>query len=311
MSELFTAQFTETGNSISVAPNPGTERRAAHPQGNIAIIGGTGFEELPPEIYAVPIDIETPFGTARVLSLSDNYVEPHKLYFLPRHGAMHGLAPHEINYLANTAALVALGVTHILATNAVGSLRLNLPPGTLITFDDFIDFTRSRPLTYFAHSLSTHSTDNHTGSIVSNPTDPIWKHVDFSVPYSQIVREAILRAGQEMGMEIVPNGTYVCCDGPRFESPAEVRLFARWGGDVVGMTGLPEAIFAREAGLEYAAIGIVTNFGAGLTKELVDHAAVTRQMSEQLPRLRELLLCAAGKVVALTADLDSGLDSGS
>jgi 5'-methylthioadenosine phosphorylase len=247
------------------------------PRGNIAIIGGTGFETLPPEIFAETVEVTTKYGVAHVLSLSNNYVEPYKLFFLSRHGETHGLAPHQIDYRANIAALVELDVRYLFASNAVGSLRTDLPPGALVLFDDFIDFTRQRPLTYFQDG------------------DP-WQHTDFTVPYSAHLRQAVLQAAAALEVEIVPQATYLCCDGPRFESPAEVRLFGRWGADVVGMTGIPEAIFAREAGLEYAALGIVTNYGAGLTPEPVEHAAVVQAMSGAIDTVRELLLGASGIV---------------
>lgn len=255
-------------------------------RGNIAIIGGTGFESLPPEIFAESVEVTTPYGTAHVLSLSNNYVEPYKLYFLSRHGETHGLAPHQIDYRTNIAALAALDVRYLFASNAVGSLRTDLPPGALALFDDFIDFTRQRPLTYFQ--------DGDT-----------WRHTDFTVPYSPHLRRAILQAAENLDVAIVPNATYLCCDGPRFETPAEVKLFGRWGADVVGMTGLPEAIYAKEAGLEYAALGIVTNYGAGLTAEPVEHEAVVRAMSEAINTVRELLLGAAGIVYEEFTRLDS------
>lgn len=243
--------------------------------GHIAIVGGTGFEQLPQDIFAEPMEIRTRFGIAKVLSVSYNYVEPVKLYFLSRHGVEHGLAPHQINYRANIAALVELGVKSVYATNAVGSLRLDLPPGSLVLLDDFLDFTRDRPITYFAE-------------------DETWHHTDFSQPYSPRLRAAVIEAAQQRNVALVPTGTYLCCDGPRFESPAEVRLFARWGADVVGMTGLPEAVFAREAGLEYAGLTIVTNYGAGLTPQAVAHEAVVNAMSEAIGTVRELLMIASG-----------------
>lgn len=247
------------------------------PRGNIAIIGGTGFETLPPEIFAESVEVTTSYGTTRLLSLSNNYVEPYKLYFLSRHGATHGLAPHQIDYRANIAALAALDVRYLFASNAVGSLRADLAPGTLVLFDDFIDFTRQRPLTYFREG------------------DP-WQHTDFTAPYSPRLREAVLQAASHLEVAVVPSATYLCCDGPRFESPAEVRLFGQWGADVVGMTGLPEAIFAREAGLEYAGLGIVTNLGAGLTPGPVEHTAVVSAMANAINTVRELLLAASGIV---------------
>jgi 5'-methylthioadenosine phosphorylase len=241
---------------------------------NIAIVGGTGMDRLPEEIFAEPVMVTTRHGTVEVQSVSHNYVEPHKLYFLPRHGRDHRIPPHEINYRANTSALVELECGFALATNAVGSLRSDLPPRSLVVLDDFIDLTRGRGLTYYeAHA---------------------WKHTDFTAPYSHALRTAILEAGSQLGISLIARGTYVCCDGPRFESPAEVRLYRQFGGDVVGMTGLPEAIFAREAGIEYAAVAIVTNPGAGLSERPVEHTEVVEVMRQVTPNVRELLLRAAG-----------------
>jgi 5'-methylthioadenosine phosphorylase len=245
--------------------------------GNIAIVGGTGFENLPPDIFAEPLDVHTTLGSARVLSVSDNYTEPYRLYFLPRHGADHGLAPHQINYGANALALKELGVRHVFATNAVGALRPDLPEGSLIVLDDFIDFTKQRPMTLFR--------DNN------------WRHTDFSAPYSLHLRRMLLASAAEATLAVFERGTYVCCDGPRFESPAEVRLFRTWGGDIVGMTGLPEAVFVREAGMEYAAIAIVTNLGAGLSESPVNHADVMRNMTAALPLLREITMTASRLLV--------------
>jgi len=246
--------------------------------GNIAIIGGTGFEVLPSDIYAEPIEVTTRYGGVRVLSVSDNYTEPQKLYFLSRHGADHGLAPHEIDYRANIAALVALGVRAVLATNAVGSLRKVLLPGTLVLLDDFIDQTRGRERTYFR-------------------SPEAWSHTDFSIPYSPCLRQAVITAAAELGIQVTNGGTYVGCDGPRFETPAEIRMFARLGGDVVGMTGLPEAVMAREAGLHYAALAIITNLGAGLTEAPIRHEEVVDEMERTIGSVRELMLRAAAHYV--------------
>ncbi len=247
-------------------------------QSNIAVIGGTGLDSLPEDIFAEPVMVSTRSGDVPVLSVSNNYTEPYKLYFLARHGARHGIPPHKIDYRANIEALSKLDVTHIIASNAVGTLRRDLPPGSLVVLDDFIDFTRSRDITYF---------DGLTE----------WQHIDFSVPYSPTVREAILSAARDMELPVTPRGTYLCTDGPRFESPAEVRLFASWGADVIGMTGLPELVFAREAGIQYGAVGIVTNYGAGLVQGQIDHLAVTDVVRGSMPILIELFMRASGNII--------------
>jgi 5'-methylthioadenosine phosphorylase len=124
-----------------------------------------------------------------------------------------------------------------------------------------------------------------------------WRHTDFTVPYSPLVRQSVLDAAAKIGLSVAPQATYVGCEGPRFETPAEIRLFAQVGGDVIGMTGVPEVIFAKEAGLEYAGLGIVTNFGAGLAQEAVDHSVVVEVMTNTISTVRELLLVASGILI--------------
>lgn len=237
-----------------------------------ALIGGTGLERLPPDWSAEPLRIETRFGVATAVRARRG---AERFLFLSRHGETHGLAPHRINYRANIAALVEWGVTRVLATNAVGSLRLDLPPGSFVLLSDFLDFTRARPLSYW---------DDHPDS----PAAVV--HTDFSEPYCPELRRVLTEAAAALGVPLTPRGVYLCAEGPRFESPAEVRLFAQWGADVVGMTGLPEAVFAREAGLCYAAVAIVTNYAAGLTRERVDHEAHVRRMAADAETVRGLLM---------------------
>jgi 5'-methylthioadenosine phosphorylase len=244
-----------------------------------AIIGGTGLEQLGPEFITSALIVDTLFGPVPVTTAKHG---EQNLVFLSRHGVDHSIAPHQIDYQANIAALTELGVTHVFATNAVGSLRTDLPPGSLVLLDDFIDFTHHRKSSYW---------DGHPhspGSVV---------HTDFSIPYCPSLRASVLTAASDLGVEVLDGGTYVCAEGPRFESPAEVRLFAQWGGDVVGMTGLPEAIYAREAGLCYAALAIVTNLGAGLSNKAVNHEEVVQQMAGSISTVQQLLLRSAKAVL--------------
>ncbi len=246
----------------------------------LAIIGGTGLETLPAEYALERFSVQTRFGPAAVARASRAGAEP--VIFLSRHGEQHGIAPHAINYRANIAALVELGVTRALATNAVGSLRLDLQPGSLVLLDDFIDFTRGRPTSFWADT-------GEADSVV---------HTDFTEPYCPELRGILQAVASERDLALLPRGTYLCAEGPRFETPAEISLFASWGADVVGMTGLPEAVFAREAGICYAAIAIVTNFGAGLTPTPVAHEQVLVRMAESAAAVRELLIAAAARIPA-------------
>ena len=189
----------------------------------VAIIGGTGVEQFgldtPPEEALVT----TPWGTATALV---GRLRGRRTVFLARHGAGHRLPPHRIPYRANIAALKILGVRAALATTAVGGLRPDLRPGAFVLLDDFIDWTRrDRGATFF----------DEPGQVV---------HTDFTTAYSPAVRAAVLEAAAAQNIALRQAGTYLCADGPRYETPAEVRLFAAWGADVVGMTGVPELTLA-------------------------------------------------------------------
>jgi len=235
----------------------------------IAIIGGTGVGQFPFDTPPETVTLSTRYGDARAIL---GTVRGKPLAFLARHGAGHKLPPHKINYRANIAALVGLGVQAVIATTAVGAMHERLSPGDFVLLDDFIDFTRDREhKTFF---------DGENGLVV---------HTDFSRPYSDAVRAAVIESAAALGTPLHPTGTYLAGDGPRYETPAEVRLFAQWGADVAGMTGVPEATLAREAGLHYAGISLVTNLGTGLSQTPLTHEEVVESMEAASPKLRELL----------------------
>lgn len=219
------------------------------------------------------VTIPTPWGTAQA---TVGRLHGRDVVFLARHGAGHRIPPHRIAHRANVAALASLGVRAALATAATGGLRADLSPGSLLLLDDLIDFTRGREtLTFFERQVV---------------------HTDLSQPYSPALRQTLREAAEALGIPLVPRGTYLCADGPRYETPAEVRLFAAWGGDVVGMTGAPEAVLCREAGIHYAAVALVTNPGAGLMDAPVRHEDVEATMAEAGPRLRALLGAAVARL---------------
>lgn len=229
-----------------------------------AIIAGTG-------IYSVPgmgeaETVSTPFGEAVVYP-----AEGGELVFLARHGVDHTLPPHRINYRANMWALHQLGVERVLATYAVGSLRTDLPAGSLVLLNDFLDFTVGRVTTYY---------DGGEWGV---------GHADMTMPFCEELRQRLLAGALRAGLKLHPTGIYVCKDGPRLESPAEVRMLAQVGGDVVGMTGVPEIALARELGLHFAAAAVSINLGVGLESHLCmrhdldqERAALTRLFQEVL-----------------------------
>ena len=232
-----------------------------------AVIGGTGFGAS--LVAGVPETIQTAYGEASVTRADLN--DGLELIFLARHGAGHSLPPHKINHRANIAALRDLGVEEVYATTAVGSLRKEIAPGDFVVLSDFVDLTKGEVVTFY----------ETPGQV---------RHTDFSAPYDPVLKQTLLStAGADLTLHA--EGTYICVSGPRYETPAEVRLFAGWGGDVVGMTGAPEAILCREAGLRYAGVSLATNYGTGLLLGApLSHADVEAQMSTRRAALAAWLL---------------------
>ncbi len=241
----------------------------------VAVIGGTGFGNA--LVAGTPETVETEYGQASLTraALRDDLT----LLFLARHGAGHSLPPHKISHKANIAALRDLGVNAVFATTAVGSLRPEIAPGDFVVLNDFLDFTKGETVTFYSEP----------GQV---------QHTDFVHPYDPSLRETLL---QTMGPEIAPRvhstGTYLCVSGPRYETPAEVRLFGQWGASVVGMTGAPEAILCREAGLRYAGVALATNYGTGLLPNApLSHAEVEAEMAAGRDALAAWLLRAVRAV---------------
>jgi 5'-methylthioadenosine phosphorylase len=227
------------------------------------VIGGTGFCDLPGET-AERLEVTTAHGHVEVTQSSMGGAP---VFFLARHGAGHTVPPHRINYRANIAALQKLGATNILASAAVGSMAETMPPGSLVVVEQFLDFTRARASTFF------------------DGEDGVVKHVDVSEPYCPHLRSEVKAAAEALGEEVVAGATYVCAEGPRFETPAEIRMFQILGGDIVGMTSVPEVVLAREAGICYASVAVVTNWAVGVSETPVVHEQVTDFMAQQAQRL--------------------------
>lgn len=234
---------------------------------HVAIIGGTGITaDILTKRHSHEV-VTTRFGTADI-SIGEIGAIP--AAFLHRHGSGHKIPPHGITHRANIAALAALGVRAIFASTAVGSLNTAIHPGEILVLDDLIDMTRNQEeRTFF------------TNDVV---------HTDVTPPYSQPLRSAVIDAASTLGISIRHHGTYVCTDGPRFETPAEIRMMARLGGDVVGMTGANEAMLAIEAGMHYCGASVVTNYGAGLTHTAIAHESVHEIVVGVAPKLQAILV---------------------
>jgi 5'-methylthioadenosine phosphorylase len=212
----------------------------------VGIIAGTAIYNIP-FIEMEEKTVHTAYGDAIVLLGKG---ENDDLVFIPRHGPNHTTPPHKVNYRANIQALVDLGVKYTLAAYAVGSINLQIPPMGLVAVDDFLDFTKDRESTFF----------DGLGTAV--------KHVDMSTPFCPKLRAELMRNTSQFGLFIKPSGTYVCTNGPRLESPAEIRMYEKMGGDVVGMTAVPEVVLAKERELSFAAVCFSVNWAAGIKEEI-------------------------------------------
>ncbi len=240
----------------------------------VGVIGGTGF-------YQLGLSegrwrrVRTPYGEAEVLV---GVLGPKRVAFLPRHGRKHEAPPHRVNYRANLWALHSLGVRRILAVSACGSLQPRMKPGELVLLDQFLDFTKGR--------ISTFHGGGKEGVV----------HVDLTEPYCPELRAALRAAAKAEGLKLHPRGTYVCTEGPRFETAAEIRAFRRLGADLVGMTNVPECVLARELEVCYAAVGLVTNFAAGLAGTRLTHTEVAERMGKGLETIGRLFRSSLSKI---------------
>jgi len=210
----------------------------------IAVIGGSGLESLLEGTRQVRVG--TVHGPAPLISIG--MIGKVEVAFLPRHGPKHDLPPHKVNYKANLSALRQLGVERIMATNAVGSINPKYDPGDLAVPTDIIDFTKSRSTTFFDSSPVT--------------------HIDVSQPYCPELRKAMLDASRGGKVKVWGDSVLVATEGPRYETPAEIRMLETLGGDLVGMTGAPETFLARELEMCYSTLCFVSNRAAGKQAKL-------------------------------------------
>lgn len=228
----------------------------------IGIIGGTGIYEIVEMGEEVETRIiETPYGESPEISIFKLHGK--EVVFMPRHAKGHTNPPHMINYRANIYAMKQMGIERIIATNAVGSLDLSIKPGDFLVPHDFLDFTKTREFTFY---------DSKT------------VHIDITEPYCHDLRDILISSG-----DVVGNGVYVCTEGPRFETAAEIKMFKQLGGSVVGMTGIPEAILARELEICYASICMVSNYAASISPTKLTVEEVFEVVEGQKDRLVKLL----------------------
>ena len=230
---------------------------------NVAIIGGSGLTKLFKDIKEIK-HILTPFGISQPLAISE--INNKKVLYTNRHSLpgsfefAHVLPPHLINYRAMIYAIAKLGVKRIIAINSVGALKRDFKISSLALPNQFIDFTKKRDYTFFE--------SKYYGDDEILKDSAKVKHVDVTSPFCNELINIIYNKAKEKGIDIHLGGCYVCTEGPRLETPAEINFFRLIGCDYVGMTLVPEIILARELGLCYASISIITNYAAGMQERV-------------------------------------------
>ena len=227
----------------------------------IGIIGGSGVYEITEKADNCEEKlVKTDYGDVTV-SILDIFYK--KVAFIPRHASGHSIPPHKINFRANIDALKNVGVSKIIATNSVGSMNTDMPPGSFVIPDDFLDFSQDRKKTFYEDKVV---------------------HIDVTEPYCPQLRDVLAKSG-----DVILGGTYVCTEGPRFETPAEIKMFKMLGGDLVGMTGVPEVILAREREICYNSICIVSNYASGISEEELTIDEVFEMVAQKEGELLELI----------------------
>jgi 5'-methylthioadenosine phosphorylase len=259
-------------------PSPDAQKQP--PAAEIGVIGGSGFYSLLDDLEEVVVD--TPYGPPSDALSIGTLPTGRRVAFVPRHGRDHRHPPHKIPYRANLWALRSLGVRQVLAPSAVGSLTTSYGPGTLVIPDQIVDRTSGRAQTFY----------DEGGAV----------HLSFADPYCPVGRRAALDTATRSGWEPVDGGTLVVIEGPRFSTRAESQWYARQGWTLVGMTGHPEAVLARELALCYTSICLVTDLDAGIEEGAgVTMEEVFRVFADNIDRLRPTV---ADLVTALPATRD-------
>ena len=238
----------------------------------LAIIGGSGLTKLANLEVSRRLAARTPYGDPSG-AITCGKIGESDVLFLARHGYGHTIPPHEVNYRANLWALKDAGADSVVSVASVGGIRNDIWPGAIVLPHQVIDYTWGRPSTFF-----------------EGPGAPV-NHIDFTEPYSRVLRARLLKAAAAAEERVTDGGVYAATQGPRLETAAEIHRLARDGADIVGMTGMPEAALAREIGLEYAALTVVANYAAGRgdSEHAVPLDKIGAVLEEAMGRVRRII----------------------
>jgi 5'-methylthioadenosine phosphorylase len=246
------------------------------PTAKVGVIGGSGLYKMEGFAGVQEIDIDTPFGRPSD-SIVVGKLEGVGVAFLPRHGRGHRIPPTDVPYRANIYALKSLGVEHIIAINAVGSLKEEIAPGHMLIPDQLIDRTRNRVSTFFR--------------------DDLVAHIAFAEPFCPVLSGILYDAAGEVGVTVHRGGTYVAMEGPAFSTKAESRLYKSWGADVIGMTALPEAKLAREAEICYAIVACPTDYDSWReVSEAISIDVILDVLKRNVENSRKIIRLAVGRI---------------
>ena len=234
----------------------------------LGLIGGTGLDHWGSPVRSHAL--EGPYGCPSA-GLAEFQLDGLSLFFLPRHGLHHEIPPHAINYRANIDSFRQLKVDSLIAINAVGGISTRHMPGSLAIPDQLIDYTWGRE-----HSFSLDAADDLA-------------HVEFAEPFDRHLHNGLVRAASVAGVDVEADACVAVSQGPRLETAAEIRRFRQDGCDLVGMTSMPEAALAREAGLPYASICVSANWAAGVQGDPISMDAIRTTLSEAMIKVRMLL----------------------
>lgn len=236
----------------------------------LAIIGGTGLTQLPGLTISKAHDVQTPFGSPSAPIL-EGELDGYRVLFMARHGHPHRIPPHQVNYRANLWALQKLYATDVIAVTAVGGITRNMVSKALVVPVQIIDYTHSRNATIFEDDMSSVT------------------HVDFSYPYTDSLRQLLLESAKKVSESVINGGVYGATQGPRLETAAEIFRMEQDGCDIVGMTGMPEAVLARELKLRYAALSVIVNPAAGKGEGVITIKDIEENLAEGMERVKRIL----------------------
>ena len=245
----------------------------------LAVIGGSGLSQLANLDVSHREVLRTPYGEPSG-AVTFGQICGRPVAFLARHGYGHTIPPHEVNYRANIWALAQRGAQAIISVASVGSIRADLKPGDVVIPHQIVDYTWGRKSTF------------HEGP------DCTLTHIDFTEPYDRALRERLIAAAATAQIPVSLGAVYAATQGPRLETAAEINRYERDGADVVGMTGMPEAALAREIGVPYAAISVVSNYAAGRADSAtgISFEAIEGVLVESMGRVRTIIEALAGCV---------------